>query len=493
MNFSKPKGGIFTDSMWLTVVKLMTSLISIVITKVLSTELSLLEYGTYSQGNLIITTATSLSILGLTDGANYFFNRSKSIDEQKKYLNTVFGVQLMAGVLCSVVILGGRNLLTAYFDNSALNPIYVWIMFSPMLANYIAMYQVLFISVGKSKLIAGRNFIFSVAKLLIVIAAVYYFDSVVVIFALLCMTDVIQVLFFSLFWRNNKFLINPFRIDRYRLKAVLGYCIPLAVYIVTSALTRDMDKMVVSRFASTEEFAVFSNCAKVLPFDMLTTSIATVMIPVVTRYIVNEQYAEAKHLYKNYLCFAYTTTWMITAGAIYCSSDLMHLLYDEKYISGLGIFIIYIFVDMIRFANVAVLLRAKGKSFSLMMCSVISLLANLFLDILFVRCFGLFGPAVATLIVTFGMNLFLLCRGAKIIQCRLFELIDIRDMAKLVVQLLLCGIPALLVNYGFDKYFPSFRSELRFFIAYFVYGLPILLLNWKKIIRLMQTINRCRG
>ena len=176
MTSNKIKSGILSDSVWLTFVKLVTALISIIITKILSEKLSLIEYGTYSQGNLIVVTVTSLSILGLSDGANYFFNRSRDEETQKTYIDSVFGIQLVAGVICSIAIFGGQRLWTAYFDNDALSPIYIWLMFSPMLSNYIAMYQVLFVSIGKAKVIAARNFILSVMKLLIVIAAVYFFE-----------------------------------------------------------------------------------------------------------------------------------------------------------------------------------------------------------------------------------------------------------------------------------------------------------------------------
>lgn len=493
MTSNKIKSGILSDSVWLTFVKLVTALISIIITKILSEKLSLIEYGTYSQGNLIVVTVTSLSILGLSDGANYFFNRSRDEETQKTYIDSVFGIQLVAGVICSIAIFGGQRLWTAYFDNDALSPIYIWLMFSPMLSNYIAMYQVLFVSIGKAKVIAARNFILSVMKLLIVIAAVYFFEDIVVIFALLLLTDAIQTLYFAIFWRYKKFWINPFKINAHVAKEIFAYCIPLAIYILTNTLTRDLDKLVVSKFTSTEEFAIFTNCAKVLPFDMFSASIATVMIPTVTRYIGGKKYEEAQQLYRNYLCLAYTTTWIIAAGAVFCASDLMKLLYDEKYLSGLWVFVIYIFVDMIRFANVAVILRAKGKSMTLMLCSFAALLANLILNITFVQWFGVIGPAISTLFVTLGMNIFLLMKGADILQCKLRNLLDIKDMSILFLQLLVCVIPLLFVTYLFREYLPQVKAEFRFFIAYATYGIPILLMNVKKILKLMKNINNCRG
>lgn len=493
MSSENSKGGILTNSMWLTGVKFMTMFITIIITKILSEELSLLEYGTYSQGNLIKTTAVSLSILGLSDGVNFFFNRSSDHETQKKYMNTVFGIQLMVGLVCSIVIFGGQNLLTSYFQNKELIPIYIWLMFSPMLENFIHMYQVLVVSIGKAKVLAARNMIMSLMRLFTAILATKIFHDITIIFMVLFLTDALQVLYFAFLWKKHEFWINPIKINFKLVREVFAYCLPLAVYILTSALTRDMDKMIVSRYATTEEFAIFTNSAKVLPFDILTVSMATVMIPVVTRFVVNEKHLEAQDLYRNYLQFAYTTTWIIAGGAVVCSYDLMHLLYDEKYVAGLSIFIVYVLVDMARFANVGIILRAKGRSMTLMVCSFVSLFANFVLNIVFINWFGIIGPAISTLIVTAGMNLFLLYSGAKIIHSNVIALLNVKNMLILVAELLLCAVPTLAVRQLICKYIPSLPPEIRFFVTFAVFGIPLLLINYKKMLKLMRNINRCKG
>ena len=55
------------DSLFLSLAKFLTLLFGIVSAKMLSTALSLEEYGTYAQANLIMTTGTSIILLGLGD------------------------------------------------------------------------------------------------------------------------------------------------------------------------------------------------------------------------------------------------------------------------------------------------------------------------------------------------------------------------------------------------------------------------------------------
>ena len=64
------------DSLILSFVKILTTVSGIVCTMILSRTLTLVEYGTYSQGNLVVSLVSSMTVLGLTDASNYFFNRA---------------------------------------------------------------------------------------------------------------------------------------------------------------------------------------------------------------------------------------------------------------------------------------------------------------------------------------------------------------------------------------------------------------------------------
>lgn len=483
--------GIAMDSVWLTVAKLMTSLISIATTKLLAVEFSLADYGTYSQGLLILSTATNLSILGLSDGVNFFYNGCNDETQKRKNVNTTFFIQSIVGVLCAIIIMACNGPITAYFDNPALSGVYIYIMFMPLLANFLSMYQVLFVSIGKAKSIAIRNLVVSLAKFAAVATAALLTEDIKTIFLFTLITDILQIVYFALVFAKTKFRVNPFDFDKTKIKEILYYCVPLAVYILTDSLNRDIDKYIVSYFTDTQTLAVYTNAAKVLPFDMLTASFATVMFPVITKYVVNKEYEKSRDLYKNYLAFAYTTTWIIAFGAIVCSKELMLLLYDDKYLAGLSVFVVYIFVDMIKFANIAIILRAKGKTKALMCYSLSMLALNCLLNIMFFKLFGLIGPAIATLVVTFGMNVIMLIHGSKIIHCKLGEIIDFKDVLKLIVQLVVVGAFAYIIRWFCDSKDVNYFVTLL--VSYGAYAVVLLALNIKKILRLFNNMNKIKA
>ena len=123
---------------------------------------------------LLNTTISAFIILGLTDAVNLYFNRFRdNKDFQQKYISNIFSLQIIIGVVASVVVIIGKNIWISYFDNEELAPLIKWVAAMPMLSNILGMQQVLFVSIGEVKIIAIRNFLVSVLRLIIFCIACY--------------------------------------------------------------------------------------------------------------------------------------------------------------------------------------------------------------------------------------------------------------------------------------------------------------------------------
>lgn len=262
----------------------------------------------------------------------------------------------------------------------------------------------------------------------------------------------------------------------------------MSVYVLTNSLSRDIDKYVISLFCDTETIAVYANASKLLPFDLLTTSLITVLVPVLTRLINSKQFEDAQKVMKLYLQMGYVMTFIFVGGAVVLAKDLLLFLYAPKYLSGLTIFIVYLFVDMIRFANVTTILSAAGKTKILMRISVSVLVANAFLNVLTLKLFGIIGPAVTTLVLTLLMIMAMLRYGAREIHSSVFELFDYREMAIIGMEILLFGFAAgrlcsMLEAAGTSIFF-------RLAICYGSYAAAMLLINKTRIINCFRKLNQ---
>lgn len=475
------------DLVMLAFVRMVTTALGLLVTKLMAVHFSLQQYGTYSQAMLLQSTATSITILGLTDAVSYFYNKAATRKEKQRYLSTIFALQYVMGSGCAVLLLVFQIPLIRYFDNESLRSVLLYVAWMPLVNNLLPMLQVLYVSIGRTKQIAVRNLLVSLIQLLAVWCACYVTGDIRIIFILLLISGILQIVYFKRTFDRESVAIRLRYGDRKLLPEILKFSVPMAISVMTNALARDIDKYVVSFFTDTETLAVYTNAAKVLPFDIVTSSMLTILVPVITRQIAENNFEKARETFRIYLRMGYVFTWILVAGAVVMAKELMVTLYSEKYLSGLGVFVIYLVVDMVRFSNASLVLTARGKSRRLMVYALVSLASNYLLDIFLFKHTGIFGPALATLLVMLVMNWMLLQEAANVLQISAVRFFDLREVAVFVIELLLCCILAVVVRRLLYQI-----TQNAFFIllgGYGFYFVAAVLFNRKRIISCCKSLN----
>lgn len=491
VNRLRMSNGAATNSIMLTFVQVITTVLGLIITKLLSVHFSLQDYGTYSQALLVTTTVTSISILGLTNATNYFYNRTKDERVQRVYIATIFTIQYIVGLLCAVLVVALRVPISKYFGNETLIGVLPLVALTPLFTNLIAMYQTLFVSIGKAKVIAIRNLMVSVIRLLAVIVACYVLDNIITVLVVILCMDITQMFYFYFLFKKNKHPIF-IRDSHFCLtKEIFAFSIPMSVYVLTNSLSRDIDKYVISAFSNTETLAIYTNAAKLLPFDMLTSSLITVLIPIVTRMINQKRFEEAKIVFKLYLRIGYVLTFIFVGGAIAVSEDLMRFLYAEKFLIGLPVFVVYLFVDMIRFANVTTILSGAGKTKILMIISILTMLCNAVFNIIGYKLLGILGPALVTLILTICMTVALLHFGAKEIHTRIVDLFDFKEIFIVGCEIVITGLLIHFLSVFLNRQAVSYI--IRLILCYGLYMVVLGVMNYRKALGYYRQLNQFKG
>ena len=437
MNIRKFKNafnGLSSDSIFLIFVRVVTIILGLAITRLLSQHFSVFDYGTYSQITLIVSSISSITILGMMDGVNFFFCKEQNIEKRNSYVSTIFSLQYVLNIIVAIVVLCCAVPVSRYFGNEALKSLLIFAAVLPVLQNSISILQILFVAIGKAKLIAVRNFVVSAIRLVFVYIACYLFDSIVVILISTVLLDILQIIYFLVVLRKNDCKINLFRFDGKLVREILAYCIPMAMFTIVSSLNRDCDKYVISAFTDTENLAIYTNASKVLPFDIIMASFCTVILPHLTRFISKRQFEKVNGLYKSFLEIAYVSTTILAVGALCVPSELMTLLYTDKYLAGLNVFVVYILVDIVRFLGVTMILSALGKTKTILFVSIGTLALNCVLNIPMYLLFGNVGPAIATLIVTLLNGLVLTYLSAKNTNTSVFKFFDCKYLAVFLME-----------------------------------------------------------
>ena len=481
------------DSLFLIFVRVVTMCLGLLITRVLSGYFSLKEYGTYSQILLLVTTVSSVTTFGMTDGTNYFFCRESDAQKRDAYVSTIFFLHFIISMLASMTVLSCTVPISIYFDNENIKPLIIFAALLPALQNTISFLQIMFIAIGKAKQIALRNFLVSILKLAAVVMACYAFENIAVVLIFQVIADVIQIAYFGIILRNNNCKINILKYNPALIKEILTYCMPMAMFAVIKSLNRDSDKFVISFFTDTETLAVYANAAKLLPFDIIMTSFITVLIPYITRYIAEKKYTQCQNLYKAFLELSYLTTTILAVGAICVGPELFRFLYTEKYAVvsfAIPVFTIYILVDIVSILNITLIMTASGKTKAIMWASFFALFANIVLNIGLFLLMQEIGPAVATLIVTFVQGLVIISMSAKQIKMDVAEMFDMKSLSCFFAEIVVMAVVVVYLRRALVLL--HLPNTVIMGVCYAAYLLPLLCVNLNKIRKCLKTINNCK-
>ena len=194
MIFNKLKNifnGASGNSILFTFVNLVTHGFSLIMTKILSTNLSLQQYGTYSQVMLLVSTVSSLTIIGMVDGLNYFFFHEKDENERNRYISTIFFLLYLIGTITFIIMLSFSIPISHAFKNPDLKSLIFFAALLPILQNSISLLQIMFIALGGAKTIAFKNLLISILKLLVVLLICFQFNNIIVLLIFLILSEFI--------------------------------------------------------------------------------------------------------------------------------------------------------------------------------------------------------------------------------------------------------------------------------------------------------------
>lgn len=430
------------NSIFLAGARLFSTVSSILITMILAKTLDLSANGTYSQCVTIISVGLSIISLGLMEGSNYFFANANSKQERQEYISAILFLVYFSGLVLAVMLIIFRAALGQYFSNPILSNLMWLIALRPMLSSLINVLNVLYIASGRAKNVVIRNAAISLIHLAIVLFTALTTKDVRMILCLYLVAEIVTDGLMLWSFGAGEYSVRLRLPNIMTVKKILRYCLPMAAYIAMNSLLRDTDKLIIGRFESTEMQAIYSNCAKILPLDIISAAFYTILVPKITRRIAAEQYEGARKLFSDYLKVGLLSTATFAIAVSLCADQAICLLYSEEYLRGKTVFLLYNTVELLKFANVTIVISAIGKTKTLMMISAVALALNLGISLILYQCMGFIGPAVGTVIITAVTIGVLFIFSAKILRTRPARLLDIKFLClyaiKSIVAVILC-------------------------------------------------------
>lgn len=475
------------DAVLLTTSNILTMCISTLTSMLLARFRTLEEYGTFSQLLLVINLFASIFMLGVPNSINYFLARADNNEKAQRFLSVFYTINTILSIMLGVVLVCAIPLIELYFNNPEIRryayflALYPWAsIISVSIVNVLVVYKkttfLLIYKLLNSILILGTVLI---VQLLGLGFQEYMIGNlgVCVLFAL-CVYIIVSKL-------SGGMKIST---DRTLIKEILVFSLPLGFSTIIGTLDLEIDKLLIGRMMNTQELAIYSNAAKELPLTIVSSSITAVLLPQVSKMIKRKENINAAKLWGEATELSFVFMGLFVAGIFTYAGDVIEILYSKKYLAGVPVFQVYSLVLLLRVSYFGMLLNAMGKTKDIMTCSIWSLILNAVLNPLFFELMGIIGPAIATFLSIFIVQMYQLWLTSKHIEMSFKDIFPWFNCGKILATNIAFGFVFYMIKeiVPLDKYVGSAAESV--FLGVIWSGVYILVMK-DKIKTLWNRIN----
>lgn len=448
-SFLSKNGSIGKDTLILTTSKFIVLLISLVTTMLLSRFRSLEEYGTYSQLLISINLVTTFFVLGFPNSLNYFLGQADSNNDKRAFLSVYYTSISLFSFISGVVLVVFSPFIEQYFENPLIrNYIYILALLPWTKISLTSIEHVL-VALRKTRYLMKFRVLHSLMLILIILIVELLnlgFREYMLMFIIV---ELVSALITYVIASNIIGKLN-ISFDIEILKKILRFSIPMGVASLVGVLSLELDKLVIGKHFSTSEIAIYTNAAKELPITIIATSFTAVLMPRLVKLLKKNQLIESVKLWGISIKLSYIVISFFASTLIVFAPEVITILYSSKYLAGVPVFRVYNLVLLFRITYFGIILNSMGRTKFVFYSSIISLGANLILNLIFLRIFGFIGPAIATLIAVGLVALFQIIATTKVTGISFKKIFPWKDLAYITVY-----------NVGFSTFFLHLKANLN--------------------------------
>ncbi len=447
--------------------KFLTLLIGTVSSMLMARLRTKTDYGTYTALLMSIRTLSVFLMMGLPNAINYFLAKSDTQEEKQRFLSVYYTFSTILSVLIGLSLFLALPWVVQFFGNPDLEHYAFFLLLCPWV--YIisgsGATDHLLIAYRRTKTLAIMRVANSVALLGIIplaeLCSSFLDKSAFYIYVVLYLVaegafSLISYVFAS----RAAGGLRP-SLDWKKLREVLSFSLPIGLAASVSTLNGEIDKLFVGAMHDPASLAVYDYGSRSLPFYVIPVAITSVLTPLIVRMVKEKKSEEAVFLWGRVVEFSFGILFFAAGVLMVFAPQVVTILYSEKYIDCVPIFIIFRVALIMQVTYFGMILNALGRTKFIFLSSCCSLLANILLNSFFFFCtdLGFVGLALSTILSSLCMNLTQLLATCRLIHVPFSKIMPWKKLLKtaLVACAILLPAGALLKGLGF--FFPALFSE----------------------------------
>jgi O-antigen/teichoic acid export membrane protein len=248
------------------------------------------------------------------------------------------------------------------------------------------------------------------------------------------------------------------------------YCIPLAMVGIMQVLNTHLDKLIVSGYFTSAEFAVYSTGSMEIPIvNIITVSLAIAALPHMSKaFNTNHDINEALQIWGKITITGAAVIFPVFFILGFYHRGYIGFLFSEKYFSCIPVFLIRLLRLPLSCTIFGNLLIIMGKQRVTVINMLISIGINILGNIVLIPSMGIVGATLSGFIMHVSVIILQLIQIGRFAKVKIRHLLPYRDLAKIF------GISFIVVFPIFDV---SKLIHLPYMAEFFVFGPPAFLIS----------------
>jgi len=384
-------------------------------------------FGSYRQVWLVINTLTPLFLFGLSHGI-YYFLPGLPDDRHRAFMARTTLFLTGSGLVFSICLFAGAGAVADLFSNPELAPLFRAAALFPLFAVPNLLLFPFLVSRNLHARGAAVNALFVISQTLLIVALAATGSDLSTIFRSVVL--LVGVRYVYSLYEVGRIAKGPLRgVATVGWRENLSYSIPVGLSTIMIVLGQRLDKLFVSGFMSTVDYAVYSVGAIEFPgIVLIEASSNTVMRPYISAL---HHQGNKSEIHGFWLRSLRKQALVIVPMAMFLAvfaRPLVEILFTPEYGGAVLIFQIYLAVPLLRIAPPGLILTSVGRSRIIFYGTIAFVVVNMGLNLLLIGPMGMAGPPVATLIATAGLMLYYALCASRYLEIPLARMVPIRTL-----------------------------------------------------------------
>lgn len=420
------------DAIYLSVARVITTLLTLIVAMLLSRYLTKTEYGTYSSAYIAINLVVAIFTLGLPHSITYFLSKAETQHERSRLLSVHYTLATILSLIAGLILVLGISAIIQYFSNPLIRSIWFMLAIMPWSKMMISILSNTLIAYQRTKLLMTFKLMSSLSVVIIIVICGLIQASFITYITIYI---IIQVIITLTSYAIIKKCEDGFKFsfDKELIKTIFKFSIPIGLATMVGIIDKEFDKLFIGNVLSTEELATYANAAKELPLTFISMSFISALLPRLTRLFKNKEMNKGIQLWGDCTVLSFWFLCYCSFAICVFAPDVITFLYSDKYISGVNIFRIYTALLMIRCTYFGMVINALGHTKYILYSSIAEVVVNIILNFVLYYTIGTLGPAIATVISNIFAAIILLIITSRKIDIRFAKVFPFRNVAYITV------------------------------------------------------------